>query len=276
MSLKTIVLVNSESPLVESESGPVHQAEPFLDFERYIKPYLEHFGVPISIIDISVDPLPLDIGEYALIMVGHRNLDPEHTYLNETSETMIVDAVKKGTGLVNFDNILAEPGSCEPLYRYVRDIFNFRYKRPHPANSIGISGTRERCDEEGHYVTSLQPKGNLTSLKVPITPAGLTASGSSTVLATADSTIEGHRKLDQPLLIAAHCGEGRAVQWTSYDWARITVKGYVSGLDDLVWRSIVWAARKPFVIRGMPPFVTMRVDDAKGSDNWSYVNFTVA
>ena len=43
------------------------------------------------------------------------------------------------------------------------------------------------------------------------------------------------------------------------------------GADDLVWRSIVWAARKPFVMQGLPPFVTMRVDDESGPFNWMHV-----
>ncbi len=40
--------------------------------------------------------------------------------------------------------------------------------------------------------------------------------------------------------------------------------GPLMGLDDCLWRSIVWVARKPFVMRGLPPLVTMRVDDVAG------------
>src|SRR5512136_2472262 len=47
-----------------------------------------------------------------------------------------------------------------------------------------------------------------------------------------------------------------------------TVLGPVGGLDDLVWRGVVWAARKPFVMRGLPNFVTMRVDDVTGPFAW--------
>jgi hypothetical protein len=36
-------------------------------------------------------------------------------------------------------------------------------------------------------------------------------------------------------------------------------------LDDVLWRSLAWAARKPFVLRGLPPLVTMRVDDIAGT-----------
>jgi hypothetical protein len=43
------------------------------------------------------------------------------------------------------------------------------------------------------------------------------------------------------------------------------------GLDDLVWRSIVWAARKPFVMQGMPPFVTMSIDDVTGPTDWIHI-----
>jgi VCBS repeat-containing protein len=39
-------------------------------------------------------------------------------------------------------------------------------------------------------------------------------------------------------------------------------------VDDLVWRSIVWAAHKPFVLQGMPHFLAMRVDDVSGPLDW--------
>jgi hypothetical protein len=43
--------------------------------------------------------------------------------------------------------------------------------------------------------------------------------------------------------------------------------GHAMGLDDLFWKGIVWAARKPFVMRAMPPFVTFLLDDASSSYN---------
>ena len=58
------------------------------------------------------------------------------------------------------------------------------------------------------------------------------------------------------------------MQWGSYGWMVSTVLGPVDGLDDVVWRGVVWAARKPFVMRGLPNFVTMRVDDVEGPFDW--------
>ena len=51
------------------------------------------------------------------------------------------------------------------------------------------------------------------------------------------------------------------------------ILGPVYGMDDLLWRGIVWASRKPFAIQGMPPLITMRVDDATGSDGGVTDNF---
>jgi len=68
----------------------------------------------------------------------------------------------------------------------------------------------------------------------------------------------------KPLIIAALHGSGRVVQWTSYRWLDPNVLGFYNGLDDIVWRSMVWAARKPFVFQGNIPLVSMRIDDCVG------------
>jgi hypothetical protein len=92
-----------------------------------------------------------------------------------------------------------------------------------------------------------------------MTLAGISLPEGVTALATTGS---------QPFLAVTTSGLGRAVQWGTYDWMSQAVKGPVYGLDDLVWRSIVWAARKPFTMQGLPPFVTMRMDDEYGPFWW--------
>ena len=44
------------------------------------------------------------------------------------------------------------------------------------------------------------------------------------------------------------------------------------GLDDLFWRSFVWAARKPFVLRGYPRFWAVQMDDDKPGWNTRVVD----
>jgi hypothetical protein len=60
-------------------------------------------------------------------------------------------------------------------------------------------------------------------------------------------------------------GAGRIVQWSVSPliWGPETV-GFGFGLDDLLWRGIAWAARKPFVTMALPPYTRLRFDDCQG------------
>jgi hypothetical protein len=78
-----------------------------------------------------------------------------------------------------------------------------------------------------------------------------------------------------PLLLTGRQGAGRVVLWTSYEWMRPEVRGPLGGLDDLMWRSLVWAARKPFVLQLLPPIVTMRMDDESGPLDWLHTAVAV-
>ena len=67
---------------------------------------------------------------------------------------------------------------------------------------------------------------------------------------------------------AAGAGKGRIVQFlVSPRMWDAEYLGHFQGLDGLLWRSIAWAARKPFAMLVFPPFVAFRVDDANGSAN---------
>ena len=121
---EAVVLVNSAS-------------SNYTDFAQYIRPYLDHFGIPYTVLDIASAPVTSSIAEYALIIIGHRNLDPSHLYLDSTEQSIISAAVFAGTGLVNFDNVLVS-GIYTPLYTYVQDIFRFGYASSTPGAQVQI------------------------------------------------------------------------------------------------------------------------------------------
>jgi hypothetical protein len=224
----------------------------YIDFQQFIQPYLDHFGVPYTVLDITSTAVGTDIGDYALVIVGHRSLDPSHAYLNLTEEGYISAAVNAGSGLVNFDNDLAL--GLTSRYQYIDDIFGFDYI--FASSGSDITFTAE--GGENHYITARHSVGE-TVTTGSMTLAKIDPPVEVQVLATTAS---------QPLLAVNSYGEGQAVQWGSYNWASHAVKGPVYGLDDLVWRSLVWASRKPFVMQGLPNFVTMRVDDVSGPFWW--------
>jgi hypothetical protein len=236
---RALVLVNSQSV-------------DFLDFRNFIQPYLDHFGVPYTTLNISTTEVTATVGESSVIIVGHRNLDSGTSrYLTTEEEGFISAAINGGTGLVNFDNALSADESTG-RYTFVNDIFGFSYNSDTSGSGVLFA------DPSTHYITERHSGGSSISTGTMTLP-GIASLGHATALATTGT---------QPLLAVTGYGTGHAVQFGSYDWMSISVKGPMYGLDDLVWRSIVWAARKPFVMRGMPPFLTLRVDDEVGPLTW--------
>ncbi len=217
------------------------------DFARMIQPYLDHFGVPYELLDIATDAVDDDAVNRALIIIGHNRLDETLTFLTAAEQGSIVDAVASGSGLVSFDRVLASGGS--PIYSFAQDLLQASYGSNRSAGSIEI--------QEGplHFIVERHDASELIDLKSSMTVLGMTPSPDSDVVASAGG---------EPLVTTRSHGQGKVVQWGSYDWISNSVKGPVYGLDDLVWRSMVWAARKPFVMQGLPNFLTMRVDDADG------------
>ena len=91
-------------------------------------------------------------------------------------------------------------------------------------------------------------------------------SATSTVLTNATGTVIA-RLGNDPLILAKTYGAGRAVHFGTLDYLHADRFGFLMGVDDLFWRSLVWAARKPFVLRGYPRLWAVQMDDTRVS--WS-------
>jgi hypothetical protein len=238
-----LVLVNSQS------------ADYVTGFQHLIQPYLDHFGIPYTVLDISTTEITENINEYALLIIGHRNLDSGTShYINSSEDGYISGAVNTGTGLVNFDNDLSADHSTG-RYPFINTIFTFGYNTETSGSNVTFA------DPTTNYIIQNHTSGQTitTSPDYLMSLAGITLPGDVTQLASSGA---------QPFLAVTSYGSGRAVQFGSYDWISNNVKGPLFGLDDLFWRSMVWAARKPFVMQGLPPFVTMRMDDVSGPLWW--------
>ncbi len=233
-----VVLVNSES-------------SSYSDFQHFIQPYLDNFGIPYTLLDIATTQFDSGIADYAVIIIGHRRLDIDGTKLNTNEESYITSAVSNGTGLVNFDNDLSANAST-PRYEFVNSIFGFGYTTPLTLTGVTFPSPQT------HYITERHSAGETIGTQNMVM-AGITLPPGTNALANTGT---------QPFLVSTTYQQGHAVQWGSYDWMSNYNKGALFGLDDLVWRSIVWAARKPFVMQGMPPFVTMRMDDVSDPSWW--------
>lgn len=215
----------------------------FSEFQQRLQPYLDHFGVPYTVADLAAADLPDEVGEYALVVLGQRGVAAA---LSVDEQAALSATVNAGAGLVSFDNA--------PNAAFLQALFGFGYE-------AATSGSGVVFGAAAHYITARHAAGEAIGTAT-MALAGIDQPGSATVLATTDG---------QPFLAVMSYGQGRAVQWGSTDWMSHAVLGPLFGLDDLVWRSLVWAARKPFVMQGLPPFVTMRMDDTFGPLAWVHI-----
>jgi len=207
----------------------------FRQAREWVIPYLDHFGVPSDFIDLRRQPLPDIVGSYPLILLAHPGLDEYGIRLGTAGLARLKDAVRAGTGLVSFDSKI----SCWLAGEKSAD-----RKLPGIAE-IEIAGG-------DHYITqnhlAAERIALLSELEIAHVPSGVKLAGSGS----------------QVLLAASQLEKGRLLHWASAAWMHTSVLGPLAGLDDLFWRGLVWAARKPFCLRGLPPLITMRVDDVAG------------
>jgi hypothetical protein len=197
-------------------------------------PFLDHFGVPYETVDLLNSSLPDDLAEFPLIIIAHDLLDPDGKRLSKAGVEMLRAAISAGNGLVSFDTdiphlLVDSTPSPETVVK---------------TNTVTISGGHPVSKSfESQQTIQLWSEMNLAK----IIDGEVIASGNGSAFISSCSL-----------------GKGRIVSWASMDWMHTIVLGPLGGLDPLFWRSLAWAARKPFVLRGFPPVVTMRIDDVAG------------
>ena len=211
---------------------------------------LDHFGMPFQVLDLHSQALSAGmLRSHPAVIMGQNGLGKS---LSVPDIEAIEDAVDKGVGLVNLDGMLS--------------LYPAAYRK-----MLGVQGEKTahtssvRITRHGHPITRLYDPDCKYQLRKPIALTSVEAAPNAEILLTADG--------DLPAMFALRLGKGKIVQFTvASDFWLPDYFGHAHGLDGLFWRSIAWAARKPFVMMAMPPFVTARVDDASGSGSRFLVN----
>lgn len=214
-----------------------------LVLDRAVLSALDHFGMPFQVLDLAEGTLTADVllSHSALVLgqggLGHR--------LSGKDVAAIAEAIETGVGLVSFDGMLSDYPAA---YHRISGV-----QSPVARQTASV---RIACNT--HPITRMHDldRKHQALRPVPFSDVGRLSRG-EILLRTEE---------DLPAVFATSLGKGRIVQFTlsSQFWLP-QYFGHVHGLDGLFWRSIAWAARKPFVMMAMPPFVTARIDDASGS-----------
>lgn len=194
--------------------------------KTYLLPYLDHFGIVYEIADINTKKLYKRAGDYSLVIIGQGMKNPK------TALNLIQKIQSKGAGVISFD----------PDWP-----FNKMDSQPSTGRAKLISFNIV------HYITALHEKTDAIKCSIKLPFRNVTR-GIMESFVFADS---------KPLLVSK-TGEQWCVKFTSLDWMKTYFVGPMMGLDDFLWRSTVRVARKPFIMRGLSPIVTMRVDDVAG------------
>jgi hypothetical protein len=235
-NLAVIVLVDSSQP------------EFPLTFESAFGA-LAHFGIPFRVLDLAAAP----VTDAALAGCRAAVIAQEHVgaRLEGDGVATLLRAVTDGMGLVNFDADLAAYGEELPRAAGIGGAGR--------GGELIAGGTQHVAVTDNRHPITWQQDGDfLKLLKVPV-PTTLAR------VSAPDVTVLAEDHGGAPLLVARPFGRGRIAQWlvSPKIWLR-QYFGHTFGLDDVWRRAITWAARKPFVMKAMPPFFRFRFDDCGG------------
>ncbi len=235
-NLAVVAVVDSGQPEYAFQSESVFAA-------------LAHFGVPFRIHDVAASPLTdAALTGCSAVVIGQEHLGRR---LGDSGAAALLRAVEDGAGLTNFDNDLDGYGVA-----FLRAVGLDGAGRD---GSILADGTEELYVRDAeHPVTWMQDGDRRKALKVPVPTILCRAVGAGT-----DVLLEDDR--GAPMLVTRERGSGRVAQWlvSPKVWLR-QYFGHTFGLDDVWLRCLTWSARKPFVMKAMPPFLRFRFDDCQG------------
>lgn len=194
---------------------------------------LHHWGIPYEIWDLANGLLPAR--EHAAILIAQEHLGKS---ISPRIAQNVLDALRDGTGLCSIDPWLDEYPS------------SFVNALGLQAGQVGESDVLV-IETNAHFIAAWRDENEPIRLRRSVISRPVGGAGVSLLRGS--------------LLRASVGGKGRVVWWgiSPKVWLA-EMLGHCWGLDDLFWRGIVWVARKPFVMKAMPPFVTMRFDDSGG------------
>ena len=213
----------------------------------------EHLGIPYRIIDLSKEKLtPEEIANSRAIVIAQEGI-------GENFSSADGDSIKKsieesGIGLINFDH---------RINSYPSDLRNILIGTDKNIKFYTSKGLQIKNNT--HFITETYEENQKAEFLQDIEMSILPSSFEKDNLI---SSLENY-----PVLRLSRLGKGRVIQFliSSRMW-HSEYFGHLSGFDALFYKSIIWVAKKPFLMMAMPPFVTARIDDCSGSGSHYITN----
>jgi hypothetical protein len=197
---------------------------------------LEHFGVYFQVADLAHNRISArQLQDTCLLVLAQENIGGS---LDRQQTDVILKAVSQGMGMVVLD------GALESFPASFLESLNIYAGEEKEVSALKLDTGNRITDMAEHEIP----------LKKPL--PGHTVTGQedwSTLLSDEENN---------PGVVYKKWGKGKIVFFllSAALWQKQYL-GFTEGLDSVFRNSIVWAAKKPYIMKSMPPFVTARIDD---------------
>jgi len=208
--------------------------------EKSVGRALEHFGVYSETVDLAWMRISTQqLEDVHLLILAQEGIGKS---LTKEETDVILKAVSDGMGLLVLDGYLNgyPPSFLKNLKFLAGQESKISSLRLNPENEV-----TDLCEHE-------------IFLKHPLLGYNISDSeGWSTLMFC---------QADHPCVVYKKFGKGRIVFFllSSAIWQNQYL-GFAEGLDGVFRNSIVWAAKKPYIMKSLPPFITARFDDVSFS-----------
>lgn len=226
------------------------QQEAYNRARRTILSVLYHLDIPYRLLDLADNREPSQaLTTHQSVIFAQEKLGDS---VSESLARQIVNAVCAGVGFISFDHCID---------RYPESLITIL-----PVTSAQAKHETQQVvvPASDHFIVHTHAPEKRHVLRQPIELMCVDPLENNQILMETEEQMSA--------LVVGRVGEGRIVQYlvSPRIWDA-AYYGHGSGLDDVFWKSIVWASRKPFVMKAMPSYVTFQVQAASGASdgfNW--------
>ncbi|MGB9677071.1 MAG: hypothetical protein ACPLZ9_00485 [Candidatus Ratteibacteria bacterium] len=210
--------------------------------EKGIISAVEHFGFYYKIIDLAFERFfEREIENTNLIIIGQEGLGFSFGQL-ETD--IILRNLYSGVGIVIFDGYISSYPSSFLKAIKIEEI------KPKKTLKIKLEKTSWIC--EGSYCDEIELKNEVMYYSAEVENKFW-----KSFLYSENGDVCG---------LYGKFGKGKIVLFlTSASLWQDEILGHTEGLDDVFFRSLIWASKKPLITKTMVPFITCRIDDVSGT-----------
>jgi len=210
--------------------------------EKGIFSAIEHFGFYYKIIDLAFERFfEKEIENTNLLVIGQEGVG--FSFGKEETD-IIIKNLYSGMGIVIFDGYLSNYSENFLKHLKIEKFLSKKTKKLKIEKSSWIG--------RGTYLDKIELKNDLIFYSAEI-----------------------DRRIWRPFIyseeneicgIYGRFGKGKIVMFlTSASLWQDEILGHTEGLDDVFFRSLIWASKKPLITKTMPPFITARIDGVSGS-----------